>query len=135
VSVRIRPACPPQRLLANGHEAISNIIYRDIYTWSSNQMFMIKSKGGSGTMQNCQFKNFIGHSNAYSMDLNAYWSSMTAVDGSGVSYQNLTFDNWKGTCSNRGQRGPIQVICPTGVPCSDITISISPCGPRQEAHS
>jgi rhamnogalacturonan hydrolase len=102
---------------------ISNIVYQNIYTWSSNQMFMIKSNGGSGTMQNCQFNNFIGHSNAYSLDLNAYWSSMSAVDGAGITYKNLTFNNWKGTCANGASRGPIQVVCPSGVPCTGITVS------------
>ena len=59
-------------------------------------MFMIKSNGGSGTVKNCQFNNFIGHTNAYSLDLNAYWSSMSVVAGDGVFYEDLTFKNWKG---------------------------------------
>lgn len=122
-SVRAKPSFPPKCPAANANAGISNIVYRNIYTWSSNQMFMIKSNGGSGTMQNCQFNNFIGHSNAYSLDLNAYWSSMKVVDGAGVSYKNLTFNNWKGTCANGAQRGPIQVICPSGVPCTGITVS------------
>ncbi|RDL37055.1 Glycoside hydrolase family 28 protein [Venustampulla echinocandica] len=102
--------------------AISNIIYRNIYTWQSNQMFMLKSNGGSGSVTNCQFLNFIGHSNAYSLNLNAYWSSQTVAAGSGVAYKNLTFSNWKGTCANGAQRAPIQVLCPSAVPCTDITI-------------
>jgi rhamnogalacturonan hydrolase len=40
--------------------AVSDIIYRNIYTVNSNQMFMIKSNGGSGTVKNCKFNNFIG---------------------------------------------------------------------------
>lgn len=39
---------------------ISDITYRNIYTWSSNQMYMIKSNGGSGTVQNVLLENFIG---------------------------------------------------------------------------
>lgn len=102
---------------------ISNIIYQNIYTWESNQMFMIKSNGGSGTVKNCQFNNFIGHTNAYSLDLNAYWSSIAAVAGDGVSYEDLTFKNWKGTCANGATRAPMNVICPSGNPCTGITIS------------
>jgi hypothetical protein len=40
---------------------ISKITYSNIYTWQSNQMFMIKSNGGSGTVSTCVFENFIGH--------------------------------------------------------------------------
>jgi len=83
---------------------------------------MIKSNGGSGTVTNCAFNNFIGHTNAYSLDINAYWSSITAVAGSGVSYTNLVFNNWKGTCADGAVRAPINVICPTDVPCTGIEI-------------
>ena len=50
--------------------AISNIKYNNIYTWESNQMFMIKSNGGDGYITDCSFTNFIGHSNAYALDVN-----------------------------------------------------------------
>ena len=99
-----------------------NIIYNNVYTVESNQMMMIKSDGGSGTLKNVQFNNFIGHSNAYSLDINAYWSSESVQSGDGVNYQNITFSNWKGTCSNGASRAPINVICPSGGPCTDITI-------------
>jgi rhamnogalacturonan hydrolase len=56
-------------------------------------MFMIKSNGGSGTVKNCQFNNFIGHSNAYSLDFNAYWASMTPIAGDGITYEDITFNN------------------------------------------
>ena len=85
-------------------------------------MFMLKSNDGSGTVSNCQFNNFIGHTNAYSLDLNAYWSSEVVATGNSVLYENLVFNNWKGTCSNGVTRGPIQVICPALVPCTGITI-------------
>src|ERR1019366_2120937 len=85
-------------------------------------MFMLKSNGGSGTVTNCQFNNFIGHTNAYSLDLNAYWSSESVATGSGVAYSNLIFSNWTGTCANGVQRGPVNVICPSAVPCTGITI-------------
>jgi rhamnogalacturonan hydrolase len=85
-------------------------------------MMMIKSNGGSGTLQNTQFLNFIGHTNAYTLNLNAFWSSQKTATGPGVQYKNLTFGNWKGTCSNGMQRSPIQVLCPPKVPCYDIHI-------------
>lgn len=39
---------------------ISDIIYRNVYTWKSNQMYMVKSNGGSGTVSNLVLENFIG---------------------------------------------------------------------------
>ncbi|ORY57786.1 RGase A [Pseudomassariella vexata] len=101
---------------------ISNILYRNIYTVQSNQMYMIKSNGGSGTVKNCTFENFIGHGNAYSLDLNAFWSSQTKASGNGVQYTGLTFKDWKGTCANGAQRGPIQILCPSAVACTSITL-------------
>jgi rhamnogalacturonan hydrolase len=84
-------------------------------------MFMIKSNGGSGSVSTCVFENFIGHSNAYSLDINGYWESAQAA-GDGVLFTGLTFSNWKGTCSAGATRGPINIICPDGNPCDGITI-------------
>jgi len=53
-------------------------------------MFMLKSNDGSGTVSNCQFNNFIGHTNAY-------WSSEAVAAGNGILYENLVFNNWKRT--------------------------------------
>lgn len=39
---------------------VSDITYRNIYTWNSNQMYMIKSNGGSGNVENVLLENFIG---------------------------------------------------------------------------
>lgn len=39
---------------------ISDITYRNIYTWNSNQMYMVKSNGGSGNVENLLLENFIG---------------------------------------------------------------------------
>lgn len=86
-------------------------------------MFMIKSNGGSGTVSNIVFNNFQGHTNAYTLDFNAYWSSETTAAGNGVEYTDITFSNWKGTNSNGAQRGSVQVWCPSLVPCTGITIS------------
>ncbi|KAF7158324.1 hypothetical protein CNMCM5623_003093 [Aspergillus felis] len=101
---------------------ISDITYKNIYTWKSNNMMLIKSNGGSGTVSNVVFENFIGHGNAYSLDIDSYWSSMSAVAGNGVELSNITVKNWKGTEENGAQRGPIKIICPDKAPCYDIFI-------------
>ncbi|PQE28175.1 glycoside hydrolase family 28 protein [Rutstroemia sp. NJR-2017a BBW] len=85
-------------------------------------MFMIKSNGGSGSVSDSVFSNFIGHSNAYSLDINAYWESAQAP-GNGVLYTGLTFSNWKGTCANGAQRAPIQLLCSSTTPCTGLNIN------------
>ena len=102
--------------------AISTITYRNIYTWSSNQMLMIKSNGGSGYLEAARFENFIGHANAWNLDIDQYWASMSAIAGDGVKISNLTFANWKGTVANGAQRGPVKVVCADKAPCEDIKI-------------
>ena len=47
---------------------------------------------------------------------------MSAVDGDGISYSNITFSNFKGDEENGETRPPIQIICPADVPCTDITV-------------
>ncbi|KAK5790730.1 hypothetical protein VI817_008017 [Penicillium citrinum] len=101
---------------------ISDITYRNIYTWNSNQMYMIKSNGGSGSVSDVILENFIGHGNAYSLDIDQAWSSMSTVDGDGVRLNNISISNWKGTAANGAQRGPIKVNCAPGAPCTDISI-------------
>ncbi|RAK96641.1 putative extracellular rhamnogalacturonase [Aspergillus ibericus CBS 121593] len=101
---------------------VSDIVYRNIYTWNSNSMMLIKSNGGSGYVENVLLENFIGHGNAYSLDIDSYWASMSAVDGDGVQLSNVTIKNWKGTEAYGLNRGPIKVICANGAPCYDITI-------------
>ncbi|KAI8933316.1 hypothetical protein NX059_009941 [Plenodomus lindquistii] len=103
--------------------AISSIIYRNIYTWKSNQMMMVKSNGGSGYVEDVVFENFIGHSNAWSLDIDQKWASMNTIAGNGVQLSNLTFNNWKGTVANGAQRGPVKVVCADKAPCHDIVIS------------
>lgn len=102
---------------------ISNIVYNNIYTYGSNQMYMIKSNGGSGTVSNCQFNNFIGHSNAYSLNINAAWLQASKASGNGVIYENLSFNNWKGTAASATARGPINLLCSSTAPCTNITIT------------
>ncbi|KAJ5681438.1 uncharacterized protein N7477_001378 [Penicillium maclennaniae] len=101
---------------------ISDVVYRNVYTWSSNQMYMVKSNGGSGTVSNLLLENFIGHGNAYSLDIDQAWSSMSTVAGDGVQLNNITISNWKGTEANGAQRGPIKVNCASGAPCTEVTI-------------
>ncbi|KAI9268015.1 pectin lyase fold/virulence factor [Phascolomyces articulosus] len=101
---------------------ISDITYRNVYTYHSNQMMMIKSNGGNGTVSNVLLESFIGRSNAYSLDIDQYWSSMNPVEGDGVFLNNFTITNWKGTCENGKQRGPVKVACADGAPCTDIKI-------------
>lgn len=103
--------------------AISSVIYRNIYTVKSNQMMMIKSFGGSGYVEDVRFENFIGHSNAWSLDIDQYWASMKEIAGNGVKLSNLTFNNWKGTVANGAQRGPVKVVCADKAPCMDINIT------------
>ncbi|PSK36693.1 hypothetical protein B9Z65_1876 [Elsinoe australis] len=102
--------------------AISQVVYRNVYTTNSNQMMMIKSNGGSGTVSDCAFENFIGHSNAYSLNVEQYWSSMKPVAGNGVKLSNFRFVNWTGTASNGMQRGPIQFKCADGAPCTNMDV-------------
>ncbi|KAI1851314.1 hypothetical protein JX265_000452 [Neoarthrinium moseri] len=102
--------------------AVSNVEYRSVYTHHANQMFMIKSNGGDGKVSNLAFKDFMGHSNAYTLDLDTAWSSMDPVAGDGISYSNISFSGWTGTASNGVQRGPIKMNCPAKVPCTDITV-------------
>ena len=103
---------------------MSSIIYCNIYKATSNQIYAIKSNGGCRTVKKCcQFSNFISHSNAETLDLNAFWSSEKVQAGSRVRYSNLTFNKWKGVCPNGTKRAPMNVICPANVPCTGITIS------------
>ena len=105
-----------------GGTNISDITYRNIYTSHSNQMMMIKSNGGDGKVSNVLLENFIGHKNAYSLDIDQYWNSMKTASGDGVQLNNFTITNWRGTCENGAQRGPIKALCADGAPCTNIKI-------------
>ncbi|PNP78638.1 hypothetical protein FNYG_07984 [Fusarium nygamai] len=85
-------------------------------------MYMFKSYGGSGTVNNVALKSFAGHSNAYTLDLDAQWSSMKPIAGDGILYTNMTFSGWSGTCADGHQRGPIKFNCPADVPCTDMQV-------------
>ncbi|KAK5137809.1 hypothetical protein LTR08_007381 [Meristemomyces frigidus] len=103
--------------------AISDITYKNIYAWASNQMYMIKSNGGSGTVANVVLENFIGHGNAYSLDIDQYWSSMSAVAGSGVQLSNIKINNFTGTETDGAERGPVKILCADGAPCTGVDVS------------
>ncbi|OCK79736.1 glycoside hydrolase family 28 protein [Lepidopterella palustris CBS 459.81] len=53
---------------------IPYVTYKNVYTWPSNQMMMIKSTGGSVTVSNVMFENFVGHRNACFLDIDQCWS-------------------------------------------------------------
>ncbi|RMZ68188.1 rhamnogalacturonase a [Pyrenophora seminiperda CCB06] len=112
--------CAIGSLTAN--TAISSITYRNIYTSRSNQMMMVKSNGGTGFVESLLFENFIGHGNAYSLDIDQAWASMSTLAGDGVQLSNMTFRNWKGTVANGAERGPVKVVCADKMPCVGITI-------------
>ncbi|POS68801.1 murein transglycosylase [Diaporthe helianthi] len=101
---------------------IHDIEYNYIYTHHSNQMYMIKSNGGSGNVENLAFNNFMGHSNAYTLDFDTAWGSMGVEPGDGINYSNISFSGWSGTCADGTERGPIKMNCPAAVPCTDITV-------------
>ncbi|EMC94119.1 glycoside hydrolase family 28 protein [Baudoinia panamericana UAMH 10762] len=101
---------------------ISAVTYKDVYTWSSNQMYMIKSNGGNGTVSDVVLENFIGHGNAYSLNIDQYWSSESTVAGNGVQLSSIKINNWTGTEANGAQRGPVRVICADGAPCTGVDI-------------
>ncbi|KAF5023288.1 hypothetical protein F66182_4669 [Fusarium sp. NRRL 66182] len=105
-----------------GDTNIHDIEYNKIYTQRSNQMFMFKSYGGSGTVSNVALNNFRGHSNAYSLNIDATWQSMKPIAGDGVLYRNMSFSGWSGTCADGHQRGPIKFNCPADVPCTDLQV-------------
>ncbi len=101
---------------------ISRVHYKKVYTWSSNQMMMIKSNGGSGVVEDVIFEDFIGHGNAYSLDIDQYWENLKPVEGDGVKLSNLTFQSWKGTLADGKARGPVKVACSSKTPCTDVSI-------------
>ena len=102
---------------------ITQITYQNIYSQNCNQMMMIKSNGGSGFLNHATFRNFTGHSNAYTLNLDAFWSMREADAGEGVEYDYLTFSNWAGTCLNGTQRPPIQLRCTPAWMCGNVEIS------------
>jgi rhamnogalacturonan hydrolase len=85
-------------------------------------MMMIKSNGGSGTFSHAVFRNFTGHSNAYTLNLDSAWAQRQPDPGLGVEYDYLTFSNWKGTCLDGTRRPPIQILCPDVLFCGHMEV-------------
>ena len=120
--------------------AITDILYRDIYTNGGNQMFLIKSWGGSGSCENIYLQNFLAHNTAYGLDVDQYWSGQTEAAGNGVQLNNITFDvstsplllnceskhyilkTWDGTVVDGVERAPIRFACSNSYPCTDMTL-------------
>ena len=90
--------------------------------FGSLQMYMIKSYGGSGSVSDVILENFIGHGNAYSLDIDQYWSSMDPISGNGVQLSGVKVYNWTGTEADGAERGPVKVMCADGAPCTGIDI-------------
>ncbi|EWZ79032.1 polygalacturonase [Fusarium oxysporum f. sp. lycopersici MN25] len=101
---------------------IHDIEYNNIYTQRSNQMYMFKSYGSSGTVNNVALKNFAGHSNTCTLDLDAQWSSVKLIAGDGILYINMTFSGWSGIYADGHQRGPIKFNCPADIPCTNMQV-------------
>ncbi|KAI7321581.1 Rhamnogalacturonase [Hortaea werneckii] len=73
---------------------ISDITYQNIYTWSSNQMYMLKANGGDGTLR----------------------------EGDGVQLSDIKVSNWTGTEKDGMQRGPVKILCADGAPCTGVDL-------------
>jgi hypothetical protein len=48
-------------------------------------MLIIKPNKGDSSVSNSSFTNFIGHSNAYSLDIIGYWTQRASSSGNGVT--------------------------------------------------
>lgn len=103
--------------------AISNIVYKNIYTNGGNQAMMIKSNGGSGYVRDVVMQDFISRGTAYGLYINMYWASMTRLSGNGVKLSNIKFTNWNGNVVDGTQRAPIALICDDLTPCTGITLT------------
>ena len=52
---------------------------------------MIKSNGGSGTLQDVVFEQFLTRGAAYGLNVDQYWSGQSTASGDGVQLYNITF--------------------------------------------
>lgn len=67
---------------------ISLVHYRNIYENLAGGHY-IKSYGGTGTVTNCVFENFIIHGSAYTLTNNEYWNHDSG--GTGVIVSDITY--------------------------------------------
>ncbi|KAI0338434.1 rhamnogalacturonan-hydrolase [Trametopsis cervina] len=102
--------------------SIQNVLYRNVYTNGGNQIFMIKSNGGSGFVRNVQLQNFISRGTAYGLNVDQYWSSESTQAGNGVQLSNIVFSNWDGSVVDGVKRSPIQILCADGAPCTNMQV-------------
>lgn len=101
---------------------VTQITYQNIYSQNCNQILLLKSNGGDGYVNQSVFRNFTGHSNAYTINLDAFWSLREADPGDGVEYDYLVFQNWAGTCLDGLQRPPISLACSSTWLCGNLEI-------------
>jgi len=102
--------------------AIANVTYRDIYTNGGDYMFMIKSNGGSGSVQNVLFENFLAHGADYGLDVDQYWYPQPTASGAGVQLSNITARGWRAIVPNGVSRSPVRFRCADGAPCTDMVV-------------
>jgi rhamnogalacturonan hydrolase len=70
--------------------SITMIHYNHIYENGAGGHY-IKSYGGSGTVSDSLFENFIVHNSAYTLTNNEYWDSANNAGGPGVFVTGLTY--------------------------------------------
>ena len=85
-------------------------------------MLLIKSKGGSGPLNNALFNNFTGHRNRYALNLDSFWPGQEAEPGQGVEIDSLTFSNWAGTIIDGTAVPPIQLHCSPELLCGNLQV-------------
>ncbi|KAL8714111.1 MAG: hypothetical protein Q9220_001839 [cf. Caloplaca sp. 1 TL-2023] len=106
--------------------AVSNITMRNVYSYKSTQMLMIKTyPGGSGAVgyvKNSLFENFWSYDCTYGLDIDQYWYNHATPDTGAVALSGLTFNNWNGHVDNGVSRGPVVIRGSDIVPLQDIAI-------------
>jgi len=65
-----------------------------VYTQNANQMFMLKTNGGDGFVNNLTLSNFIGHKNAYSFYIDQAWAQAALAPGPGVNLSSISVKVW-----------------------------------------
>lgn len=106
---------------------VSNITMRNVYSYQSTQMLMIKTfpggTGAEGYVKDSLFENFWSYDCTYGLDIDQYWESHTTPDTGAVALSGLTFTNWTGHVDNGVSRGPIVIRGSDIVPLTDITLT------------
>ncbi|KAF3395068.1 putative rhamnogalacturonase B [Talaromyces pinophilus] len=101
----------------------------NIYSWSSNQMMMIKSNEGNGAVENVVFENFID-----TLLINRFTDNLTTLlvppkqqPAATTSLSPTShFQEQAGPAQRDGTtRGPVRIAGPNTNPCTDITIDFA----------